>query len=53
MCIGIFVRHAVRHEMYALFSLGNAPSRDFPRQQDGAAKADNAEKLADAGETTQ
>ncbi|CAO2649737.1 Nn.00g010290.m01.CDS01 [Neocucurbitaria sp. VM-36] len=53
MCVGIFVRHAIRHEPFPLFSLGDAPSRDFPRQQDGPAKADNAEELSDAGETTQ
>jgi hypothetical protein len=33
LCIRIFVRHAVRHGTYRLFSLGRDPNPEFPRPQ--------------------
>ncbi|KAG9194092.1 hypothetical protein G6011_04127 [Alternaria panax] len=38
MCVRIFVRHAIRHGPYQLFSLGRDPSPDFPRGLGGMAR---------------
>lgn len=33
MCVRIFVRHAIRHGKYRLYSLGDGANPSFPRQQ--------------------
>jgi hypothetical protein len=33
MCIGVFVRHAMRHGTYKLWSLGTEPDPDHPRRK--------------------
>ncbi|KAF1846131.1 uncharacterized protein K460DRAFT_406353 [Cucurbitaria berberidis CBS 394.84] len=44
LCVSIFVRHAIRHETWPLFSMGLAPSRDFPRPLGSSKPVGNAKQ---------